>query len=813
MTSTSGPISGELYIHALADYIRKHESAFADFVRTGPAKTGPSWTAILTLGVISSEVAVPAKAKLVLSLDCHHLYFLLLKFDELAIPGLGPLDLAVTGLAQPMVQPSWDRPARADRSDAVSLSSAMSSFSIGSAWWGGANKVYDQATDIKYVYSSCTKLPAIRLTPFAPGPAGSAPATLARPVADFEDCPPAQTAVPLYAFKNLSSLVLEDLDPRGFVGWDVLSTQLRSLELHRSGIEDLGELVCDAVVDDLARRAEAKGKAGEDRRRRRGGGSSTETTPSTPTTEASSTPLDRTPPATPVNLDDGEAAPTKEPPSTYPVPPRASWHQLRHLSLSNNSLTFIPSAPLLYLPALTSLDLSSNLLIGVPAGLANLVSLRFLNLSDNMIDSLAGIAKALGNVAVVNLAQNRIENLSGLDRLFALERLDVRANRIQEALEVSRLARLPHLREVHVERNPFSRAVAEGGEDGYRVKCFGYFAKEGNLELRLDGTRPGMGEQRGLDSLDGIKSSSSGGLFSAGRRASVGAGAHKVAEEAHHPGQAKFVGRRSVTNPGAGARSPESVPPVPSMPPALGRGRVDTSDSGTDPTLVPSASSASLHASPGKPKRRKPKRIVDLDGLVVSTPDGALTESGPSDSDRPAVAHFTPDRSTGHARYPTSPHEATPPANANSLSPHRESQRERISQSTYEPPTSAAAGHAAAAGERSGEALRKKIEALRNEVGESWLSVLGEREMAAERAKGQSDESGAEGRAKGGEPMAAAAAVAVAKVEEAPTAVREPADDGEPVVQVVKIKKKGKKKKKANGDGNGNGNGTGTAST
>lgn len=53
--------------------------------------------------------------------------------------------------------------------------------------------------------------------------------------------------------------------------------------------------------------------------------------------------------------------------------------------------------------------------------------------------------------------------------------------------------------------------------------------------------------------------------------------------------------------------------------------------------------------------------------------------------------------------------------------------------------------------EDSAEAFRKRIEALRNEVGESWLSVLGEREMVAERTKNQSQSEESDGVKKGQE--------------------------------------------------------------
>ena len=57
------------------------------------------------------------------------------------------------------------------------------------------------------------------------------------------------------------------------------------------------------------------------------------------------------------------------------------------------------------------------------------------------------------------------------------------------------------------------------------------------------------------------------------------------------------------------------------------------------------------------------------------------------------------------------------------------SRRDRVSTSTYEESTSELITPTNSGG--GGEALRKKIEKLREEVGENWLSVLGEREARA----------------------------------------------------------------------------------
>ena len=695
---------GNLYINALASYIRQHESKLADFERRGPPPTAPSWTTLLTLGVISSDVPIERKPPLILRFDPHHLYYLLLKFDEMGVEGIGSLDVLIDGgPSRPMSinyggtsLSYWQGGAGGllgVDSDTLSLRSTfsgVSTFSLGSGWWGASAPPPDVSQDVKYLYSSCTKLPALRVVPFSfsstqPSKSSHIP-TLSKPVKDFQDCPPPNTAVPLYAFKNLQSLILEDLDPRAFLGWDVLSAQLRSLELKRSGIEDLGELICDAVVEDFERRKKGRGGVGKERRLRQG--------------------LSQAPDEDAAGLADSTSS--VPPPSAYRVPPPSAWRQLRHLSLASNSLTFLPSPPLAHLQSLTSLDLSSNLLIAVPPGLASLHSLRSLNLSDNMIDSLQGVSKALGNVAVVNLSKNRIDNLSGLDRLFALERLDLRDNRLDESLEISRLATLPCFKELWIEGNPFAKSVPEGGEDNYRVKCFDHFVKEGREGLKLDGTGPGISERRGLVQLDERDR-----LLGLGR----GVHANGGSEEARSAAEAKVVGRRAGPTP---SRSKLVSPP--SSPPSL-------------PSLAASPTTSPVHPKVAKPlHRRKARRIVDLDGAAPSSSHGEHSGTEATDSDIGSSPTLEPVRSAAippvveeeespkrrHTRFPT---EGTPATTgrtsgrkmhegSGSASLGRAAgRRERLTGSTFEEPRAREDEV-----EDSAEAFRKRIEALRNEV-------------------------------------------------------------------------------------------------
>ncbi|GAA5861061.1 hypothetical protein JCM1840_003067 [Sporobolomyces johnsonii] len=903
-TDAHASIPGPAYLSALSRFIRTHEAALAAYyaprapassyqLSPGGGGSGPSWTTILSLGILpdapspSSPSSSPRKSTrtptppaitkrepLVLEFDPHHLYYLLLKFDELALPIGGELDIKVEGgHARPMSvdytavegagvldiehgrgaagTPSifaglpgagmlgFSSTGGRDTSDSRSVKSGKSSFSFGSGWWGlgssssaSALPQEDEPAQVRYIYSSCTKLPALKLSPFvfsaaaSTGPSSSHPPTAA--VQGFEDCPPPSTCVPLSVFKNLTSLHLVDLDPRAFIGWDVLAVQLRRLEVVRGGLEDVGELICDCVVEDeersrRRRRADGggeasgggKGTVGEGRRRRAEGASSSSFLEPTPQPTGAR-------PLSPATL-------------SYPAPSRLAWSSLRHLSLTDNSLTFLPSPPLSFLPSLTSLDLSSNLLISVPPALSSLPHLRSLNLRDNMIDTLLGLPTVLGAVEVLNLSQNRIENLSGLDRLLALERLDVRENRIYEALEVSRLAGLPRLREVWVAGNPFARKREEGGEEAWRVKCLSYFEAEregrddpDEGEVLLDGQAMARSERKAVEvevarrmggasragGGAGRRRASESNLLAAEQAASNGSGAlKKVVVER----------RRVFTTPHSDLAPPTSSD---SPPPSL-----SSSPTVFSPLAAASSSSQVSHPSSSATKtksphkRRKPRRIVDLDAPPVP-PLSASAVAAHSDSDLTTSsgaegggrdAHPSRPTTLPRVEEPTAPSSstddalsssprrqppATPPGARTSPSKSKAaslglssstralSRRERVSLSTYEPP---AAG-ASAGGEAGGE-FRRKIEQLRDEVGENWLSVLGEREARAEREKKLSedepDEEG-DGQAEG-----------------------EREAEGEEVVQapavsagVRVVKKKGKKKKKA-GNGNGNGNGGG----
>jgi Leucine-rich repeat (LRR) protein len=404
-----------------------------------------------------------------LSIDTHHLFYVLVRLEASGYD-IGNLDVHIEAPSRPMnyinLYPEQHSSETLSLASFRSSLSAASRISLGN-WWNRSDPI-TLDSGLRYLYSSFTKLPALSI---------SAPSK--KVIAELLNDSPSQNAVPLDAFKNLQALQCEDIDPRTLLGWDRLAESLRSLRIRKSGLQDVSEIFLGAVLDDQARR---QGSVSRKRQRN---------IPEGPIARASfpSTSL--------TNIEDEDSGVEN---TTTNVPSFASssqltslkWTFLKHLYLSDNELTFFPADLFPYLTSVTHLDLSSNLFVAIPSGLGTLHNLLSLSLADNLIDSVVGINLNLGQVLSLNLAHNRLESLCGLERLLAVEKVDLRNNLLEETAEVGRLATLPHISEIWVEGNPFVEIEA-----GYRVSCFDYFWKEGKT-ISLDGTVPGFYERHYL---------------------------------------------------------------------------------------------------------------------------------------------------------------------------------------------------------------------------------------------------------------------------------------------------------------------------
>ncbi|KAH9948682.1 L domain-like protein [Amylocystis lapponica] len=702
---------GDEYIRRIASYIRTHEQglAAAGLTRRRRTKAPPDSSVFNPLGWFTSDNAIPANTKpVVLSFDSHHLFYLLMRMEALGLD-VGSLDVQVDNPSRPMnyVNIFFG----SDKSDALSLMSfrsslsAVSRLSLGSGWWGRPPPPSVDA-ELKYVFSAFTKLPAISLH-----------APESRLIAELANEAPNENALPLDAFKNLQTLQCVDIDPRTMLGWDRLAESLRSLTVKKSGLEDVSDIFIGAVLDDQARR-EGKLGSGGSRKISRG--------PSRQTSFYST----RLPESVPEDAEDAEDSPDttsiEETPRRDSLP-SLKWAFLRHLSLSDNALTFLPTSPLPYLTSLTHLDLSSNLLVSVPPGLSSLYNLISLNLSDNMIDSVLGIYTMLGQVLHLNLSHNRLESICGLERLLALERVDLRRNLVEESAEIGRLATLPNIAEVWIEGNPLSEF-----EEGYRIRCFDYFSKEGKSIL-LDGSPPGLYEKMYLTSPPPQQMTSS---------RPPTAYSPPVVAVGHSPRPAASISHDSPVE-SASPSLPPSQTASPQTAAVKGRGRrrknkriVDL-DSGVEASESARSRSdshvpVSRVGSPVKPAVEESKATpADASPAPISSPSAIIPVVRPPPKSRHS-RHFTEfapaSKGLSDDMSPALSAVARPASlrKNSTLTSKQAMRRARLSASVYEPQGEPDGGQF-----READAFRARIEALRSDMGDGWLKVFNQSQLGS----------------------------------------------------------------------------------
>ncbi|KAF9199375.1 hypothetical protein BGZ49_010517, partial [Haplosporangium sp. Z 27] len=264
----------------------------------------------------------------------------------------------------------------------------------------------------------------------------------------------------LSIFTSITHLELHSIPPTCVSGWETLMKQLRSLVIIKSGIEDVYDVIVTAVVNSEKRRLQRisleKSRAVQIKQ---------EQQEALKDAALTTLELDGSSSTAPATAKDDNATNGAQNGSSYLAPELDDitvlsslkmWPALRHLSFSDNSLPSLThNDTFLYTQSITSLDLSHNMFFSPPSGLIHLHNLNDLDLSFNMIEGVQSIYHFLGNISVLNLRGNRLESLSGLERLWNLEKVDVRENRLEEAAEVGRLAALPGIREVWADRNPF----------------------------------------------------------------------------------------------------------------------------------------------------------------------------------------------------------------------------------------------------------------------------------------------------------------------------------------------------------------------
>lgn len=430
------------------------------------------------------------------------------------------------------------------------MTSLWANFSLGSA--GNTARTEKQKAvieaDLKYLYASFTKIPCLRL----------APDKRARLIKGYEEFP-FDTAVPLIVFKNLSTLEISDIDIRKFFGWDKLAEQLRSLTIKRARVSDPEDLIINIVLDDMDRRRRRSSRQQSSLSVAMSPKRSTtihicesiesNSEPGSPNDQAQHEMYTRPrreslaqsgsissaysnkgrprkfSPVRPSSSRNGHhylrdsyhnqrSGSCSSQSSLYenwynlrsnhchssssPFLPSSKWRFLKHLSLADNDITTITVSSLLPLAkTLYSLDLSYNHFTEIPECLASLTSIRALNLSSCMINSLHSLAKiSLPAITALNLRSNRLSSIDGIEFLQHLERLDIRDNYIKNPTEVSRLTKIPDIREIWVSGNPFTKSHA----NSYRVTIFNMFRQTPGYkeDINIDMYAPGYSEKRQL---------------------------------------------------------------------------------------------------------------------------------------------------------------------------------------------------------------------------------------------------------------------------------------------------------------------------
>ncbi|KAH8880703.1 leucine rich repeat domain-containing protein [Thozetella sp. PMI_491] len=805
---------GELFVKQLATFVRTHEKALANAlqfkrqniprhgssqsvssVSTVPLASSPTvperpstssstsstLAAALSLGTLSFTSHSVKSAKL--ALTPHHLFYLLSRFEELGIP-VGPMTVRLENLHDSTTSANYvsflgqSQRSKSRGSDAVSIRSVSSirsvmsgmsalwaSFGIGSSISAARTERHKAAiqADLKYLYSSFTKIPCLKLSPD----------WRARLIRGYEEFP-FDSAVPLYVFKNVQALEVTDIDFRQFFGWDRLADQLRSLTIRRAGLDDPADVLIDIVLDDMDKRRRRSSKTQVSPTVPWGGSVSPKRSPTMPhielrkSTSAPGSPdarkstsdlpigslnseldayhdddsaRDGRRPSLPRGDSDEPSSPSKEtrPRSHSPRRPTSSrngssnmrgsykvrrsgsgsshsslsdsWHQrgsssnllsarilpaskwrfLRHLSLADNSLTSIPANSLSPLSnTLYSLDLSSNLFSQIPDSLSNLTALRALNLANCMIDSLHSLTRnPLPAITAINLRNNRLQSLAGIEKLYPLERLDLRDNRLTDPTELARLTGLPEIREIYVEGNPFARTHRD-----YRITIFNLFRRTPGYteDITIDSTGPSYSEKKYL--------------------------VDRVAEPLAVP----VIKPQPQEMPAIDVSKPAIIYDAPREPAVLRKERP-----------VPKTTNSEVNTSSTRRRRAPKRRIVDLATNENPIPHAQPIERyGSSDPSMPAT-------SSGHYSISHSPE--TPKVGANILgeSPLPNTQLPEIPRvdtsmipplspiySSRETQTIQNTWPSSQEWDVGGEMYRRKIEALRDKIGDNYLHVLAE---------------------------------------------------------------------------------------
>lgn len=477
---------------------------------TPPAPTSPSaagYSSTSTLAAALSFAGLNFKSHTVksaqLTLTPHHLFYLLSRIEELDV-NVGPMNVRIESIHNDSSQANYisflqthkQTKGRSDADSIHSVSSVRSVMSGVSSLWSSmglstASSKSEKAklaleNDMKYIYGAFTKLPSLRLTPDHRTPL----------IKGFEQFP-FDTAVPLFAFKNLQQLEIIDLDFRSFHGWDRLADQLCLLTIKRGNLDDPTDLLQNIVLDDAEKRRRRSNRNYAD-------------APSTPSWSMPSTPRaeyaqSSSDPGSPQHASPGssplahgtrdhfavDTTPVRSKPNNQvtlesgspkrPVPtrPASSYRHVRTYSskarrsgsgssymsdsaaLSSRNDSFFHQARDALPPSkwqrLVYLSLADNgLTMLTEKSISPLTtSLRSFNLSSNLFTEIPDSLATLSRLVSLDLSNCMIDSLQTLvtHPLPAITTLKLRSNRLQS---LAGIERLPSLENLNVQDNKLS---------------------------------------------------------------------------------------------------------------------------------------------------------------------------------------------------------------------------------------------------------------------------------------------------------------------------------------------------------------------
>lgn len=472
-------IEGDVYVQRLATYIRKNEEGLANGL------------------LCFSKVRAANNVKpLRPSFTIHHLYYITERIESSSLGvDVGPLNVK---LDTPNHEPTFisfmannARTLRVFDSDArsiTSINSVKSIVSSASVYWRSFAFSKDPKIiqkDVKYLYSSFTKIPCLILNP----------KTKINTIAGYEEYP-CDTSVPLKMFKNLQVLELVEYEPNEVFGWHTLSEQLRILIIRNSKVSDVAEVLFTLVLDDETGRSSFS----DTRQKKHDHFEHLEmsTAFQRPRRERAMT-------AGNMVRDTGEG---KWPHTFLTSPDRDAttlpdnkWFYLKQLTVTESSITSIPAFVFKPLSNVVKLNLSNNLLEDLPEGLDQLHNVKYMNFADNYITSLERLPLNLVHLTTLNFNNNKIISIDGLQNLSSIEKIDLRRNKLKDMKLLKPLLWQimdsgSKLANIYISSNPLPKT--------YRADLFNLFngAKPKNT-IKLDDSRPGYFESAMLLDADG----------------------------------------------------------------------------------------------------------------------------------------------------------------------------------------------------------------------------------------------------------------------------------------------------------------------